>query len=387
MLKRILLAALLLPLLAFGQTYPSPTYQNVTVLGTLAVTGAPTFTAPVPIASGGTGQTTASAAAHAFNLGTTDTPTFFGVTINGSTAHGVTIGQGNGIPFTWTGAGSAGQPLLSGGASADPAYGNLSVGAGGTGRTTLTAHSVLLGNGTGGVNSVGPCATTGQSIIGQGASADPVCGYPTGTFIGIRVFASSGTYTATAGTNSIIVELCAGGGAGGGAPATGVGQLSGGAGGSAGGYIKHRMTSGFSGATITIGSGGVGASGAGGGAGGNTVFGALTANGGSGGIVLGPGTTFNANNSSNAGTASGGNILNINGALGSAAFGNVSLIAGIGAASPLGSGGYPTFTGGGTAGAASGYCSGGGGSALSASQSAVTGGAGAQGVVIVWEFN
>jgi hypothetical protein len=39
MLKRILLAALLLPLLAFGQSYPSPTFNNVTINGTLTVSG------------------------------------------------------------------------------------------------------------------------------------------------------------------------------------------------------------------------------------------------------------------------------------------------------------------------------------------------------------
>lgn len=39
MIKRILIAALLLPLLAFGQSYPSPTFNNVTVNGTLTVSG------------------------------------------------------------------------------------------------------------------------------------------------------------------------------------------------------------------------------------------------------------------------------------------------------------------------------------------------------------
>jgi len=35
MIKRMLIAALLWPLVALGQSYPSPTYQNLTVLGTL----------------------------------------------------------------------------------------------------------------------------------------------------------------------------------------------------------------------------------------------------------------------------------------------------------------------------------------------------------------
>lgn len=39
MLKRIFLAALLLPLLAFGQSYPSPTFNNLTVQGTFTASG------------------------------------------------------------------------------------------------------------------------------------------------------------------------------------------------------------------------------------------------------------------------------------------------------------------------------------------------------------
>lgn len=39
MIKRIFLAALLLPLLAFGQSYPSPTFNNLTVNGTFTLNG------------------------------------------------------------------------------------------------------------------------------------------------------------------------------------------------------------------------------------------------------------------------------------------------------------------------------------------------------------
>lgn len=165
-MKKILLAALFAPLVAFAQTYPSPTFQNTTVLGTLtsatstisggsingatvgattpstgafttlsttglatlnglSVTNAPTFSTPLPIASGGTGQATTSAAAHAFGLGTTDTPTFYGITLNGSTAHGLVVGGGNGNPATYTAAGTAGNVLASNGASSDPTFQQL----------------------------------------------------------------------------------------------------------------------------------------------------------------------------------------------------------------------------------------------------------------------
>ena len=60
MLKKILLAALWLPLMALAQTYPSPTYQNLTVLGTthegaVAITGGSITGTPI---SGSTGSFT-----------------------------------------------------------------------------------------------------------------------------------------------------------------------------------------------------------------------------------------------------------------------------------------------------------------------------------------
>lgn len=196
------------PAMAFAQIFPSPTFQNLTVNGTATIatsalsggsingttvgattpsTGAFTtlsstglatlnglsLTSPLAIASGGTGQTTAAAAAHAFGLGTTDTPTFYGVTINGSTAHGLIVGGGNGSPATYTAAGTAGQPLLSGGAFADPAYGTLGVAGGGTGLANIPQYNVLTGNGTGSVSAIAPSTTAGLPFVSNGSSAAP----------------------------------------------------------------------------------------------------------------------------------------------------------------------------------------------------------------------
>lgn len=61
MLKRIFLAALWLPLTVLAQSYPSPHFNNVTIDGTLSVTGAPVFTTPVPTASGGLGANNGTA--------------------------------------------------------------------------------------------------------------------------------------------------------------------------------------------------------------------------------------------------------------------------------------------------------------------------------------
>ena len=78
-MKKILLAALWLPLMAHAQSYPSPTYNNVTVQGTLTgkvnstgstitnatITGGTIsgLSSPLPVASGGTNSASASGAA------------------------------------------------------------------------------------------------------------------------------------------------------------------------------------------------------------------------------------------------------------------------------------------------------------------------------------
>ena len=76
-----------------------------------------------------------------------------------------------------------------------------------------------------------------------------------GGLINVQVFASTGTYTKTAGTNSIEV-YCTGGGGGGGGPGSGVQDC--GAGGGAGGTGYKRITGGVTGITVTIGGGGAG---------------------------------------------------------------------------------------------------------------------------------
>lgn len=158
-----------------------PTFQNAAI------------TSPVSVANGGTGDTTL-------------------------TAHGVLIGEGT-SPVAATSAGTSGQPLLSGGASADPNWGTLSVAFGGTGATTLTG--VLTGNGTsaitasavtqfavlvgGASNAVGSIAdvAVGQALMSGGVSANPAyTGSP--SFSGsvtaaTTLTATSGNITATAG--------------------------------------------------------------------------------------------------------------------------------------------------------------------------------------------
>jgi hypothetical protein len=73
-------------------------------------------------------------------------------------------------------AGTTGQALLSNGSSA-PTWGNVppdpvTVAHGGTGLTTLTAHDVLVGNGTGTVTLISP-STSGKVLTSNGTGADP----------------------------------------------------------------------------------------------------------------------------------------------------------------------------------------------------------------------
>src|SRR6202158_2913325 len=68
-MKKIFLLLAFVSSFAFGQNYPSPTYNNVTINGTAtiphaAITGGTItgLSAPIPISSGGTGAATATGA-------------------------------------------------------------------------------------------------------------------------------------------------------------------------------------------------------------------------------------------------------------------------------------------------------------------------------------
>ena len=269
---------------------------------------------------------------------------------------------------------------------------------GGTGLTTTTTPYGVVCAGTSTtsalqvLNSLG---SSGQLLTSNGPSALPswqsVAG-SSGRLLNVQVFTSgSGTYTATAGTNNIIVQCLAGGGGGGGAAATS-GQLSAGGGGGAGGYSLLLVTG--SSATYAY---AVGAGGAGGAAGqnngivgGNSTFGTLiTATGG------GPGGAGPALSSSGlsgvggaAGTSTGGNY-NIAGGIGQWGYGIAggASFPGTGGISIFGSGtfGLASFTT--ENGTASPANTGAGGSAGATFNSgAASGGDGGSGIIIVWEY-
>ncbi len=91
--------------------------------------------------------------------------------------HTVVIGGGSQAVVA-TATGASGIALIGQGGSADPVFGTVVVAGGGTGATTLTAHGVLLGEGTGAIAATA-VMTDGQLLVGQSA-ADPLPKTPSG---------------------------------------------------------------------------------------------------------------------------------------------------------------------------------------------------------------
>lgn len=226
-------------------------------------------------------------------------------------------------------------------------------------------------------------------------------GQAVGRLLNIQVITSSGPYTPTPGTNSIVVEAAAPGGGSGGTPATGSTASSASAPGAAGTYAKARFTSGFAGATVTMGAPGAAGTntpGAGGTGGTSSFVGtgiSMSLPGGTGGVAGGA-VTSSAIAAPTLGpaaatiTGAAQIMANVPGAPG--AFGLINAPAssnvagGNGGGNPLGTpgvGGYSNIVG---ATAGTGYGAGAGGQTAGVSNAAKAGLAGAPGVFIVWEF-
>lgn len=249
--------------------------------------------------------------------------------------------------------------------------------------------STLIGRGSAAGVGAAQEITLGAGLTMTGTTLSAAAAPSTGSLLNVRAITSTGVYTPTTGTTKIFVRLQAGAGAGGGAAATAAGEVSAGTGGSAGGYAESWLTAGFSGATLTIGGGGVGVAGAAGGNGGNSSFGALlTASGGPGGkvgpAVGGGGVTFVS--PVGGGIGSSGNLLNASGQPGgNALYINGAALSGYGGASMFGGGALPTQSGAGVAATSPG--AGGSGAANLASTAATAGGNGGAGRALIFEFS
>lgn len=127
------------------------------------------------------------------------------VTINSSTSqlgvqaltqyNLVTGGASNAVNLIAPSA-TSGVPVISQGASAQPIYGTAVVAGGGTGAVTLTSHGVLIGQGTSAVTATA-AGTAGQLLKSGGASADP--SYTTATYPSTG--GTSGNVITSDGTN------------------------------------------------------------------------------------------------------------------------------------------------------------------------------------------
>jgi hypothetical protein len=388
MLKRILIAALWLPLIALGQTYPSPTYQNLTVLGTFTATGK----VGLPSLAAQAANTVVGNAS-----GSSASPT--AITVTGCNGAAQALQWTNSVGFgcnSSVATSGANLNITSLGGLTTP----LSVAQGGTGDNTLAQYNILAGNGTGGIAAIGP-STAGFVLTSNGASAFPSFqNAVAGRLIGIQIFTSSGTYTPTPGTNSVIVQVVGGGGGGAGVAAGGSGTGNFGGGGASGSYAAAKVTSAFSGATVTIGAAGSGGASGGnnsGASGGTTSFGSIVScPGGGGGNSTGATATAviaSGGTSTTTCTISGATaIANMSGRSGGLGLsGNNVLSGGAGGNSELGSGGSAMYVGGSASGAGNpgtGYGGGGGGAASGGSSGvAAAGGAASIGAVIVYEYN
>jgi hypothetical protein len=249
--------------------------------------------------------------------------------------------------------------------------------------SSIGGGSYVLIDSTGGAVQVAP-ATQSQHAAQFGQ-------VNAGRLLNVQTFTSSGTYTATTGTNSVIVEGVGGGGAGGGTPACSASQSAAGAGGGSGAYFKTRITSGFSGTTVTVGNAGVGGSNTSGGNGGSSSFGAFaTAPGGVGGTVGVATTAFPqlSGYGNGASVATGGTLINSSGGFGATAIalGSGSAVSGSGGASALGGGANAIINVSASGATATSPGAGGSGSMTIASGPAQIGGGGAKGVIIVYEY-
>lgn len=184
--------------LASNGATSDPSFQTISSLGAITSITGNSGGAEVPLSGNfnilGTGSITVAGSAN------TET-----VQLTGLTNHNVLVGAGTATITNVAPSATSGVPLISNGAAADPSFGTAVVAGGGTGATSFTAHSLLLGQGTSPVTALG-AATNGQIPIGS-TGVDPVLATITqGTGISVTNGAGSITIAAAGGVATTYTE-------------------------------------------------------------------------------------------------------------------------------------------------------------------------------------
>lgn len=236
--------------------------------------------------------------------------------------------------------------------------------------------------------------SSGSAVTALSGTGITTCSTRTGELIDTQIFTSSGSYTPTSGTNTVVVEMVGGGGGGGGGTGAASSASVGGGGGS-GVYLKLYITGVTSGGTVTIGGGGSG------GSAGNHPGSAGTAtsiiinsvtytaeNGLGGAGMTNAGANFSAavGGGFQSGSSTGSAVIATAGGGGTSGITDEGLavaFGGAGGSNPLGYG-APTVSFASAGSNGTGYGAGGGGAA--ATSSSLAGGNGTNGVVIVYEY-
>jgi hypothetical protein len=234
-----------------------------------------------------------------------------------------------------------------------------------------------------------PVMANFNAIVNEvNANAAPLGYVPLGTLLSIQALVATGVYTPNPAATKILAILQGPGGGGAGATATASNSVSAAGSGGAGGRAFAIITSGFSGQTATLPSGGAGGSNGGAGtAGGNATFIGLTANGGLGGGVATSATAFG--DGGLGGSASGG-LINTQGAQGG--WTDAVLSVGLyhttpGANSEYGAGGAIVAAGS-NGSSATGFGAGGGGTTNGPSAaSGLVGGNGSGSLLLIYEYS